>query len=102
MADTYRVRIQGALAGFDREQVVQKLAALFKREPDAVRAMLGGSGTVVKQGVDLDTARKYQQALLQQGCACLIESEKPAPAPDPKPAAPPPPPPPPAKAGLAL
>jgi len=99
MADTYRVKLQGVLEGFDREQVVQKLALLFKREPDVVRPMLGGGGTVVKQGVDLDTARKYQQALLQQGCACAIESEKPPLALDPKPA---PPPPAPAKAALAL
>lgn len=99
MPDTYRVRIQGVRDGFDREQVVQKLSGLFKREPDAVRPMLGGSGTVVKQGVDLETAKKYQQALLQQGCACSIESEKPAPALAPEPE---PPPAPSAKAGLAL
>jgi len=92
MADTYRVKIQGALVGFDREQVVQKLATLFKRAPDVVRPMLGGSGTVVKQGVDLETARKYQQALLQAGCACAIEAEKPTLALDPMPAPPPPPP----------
>jgi hypothetical protein len=34
------------------------------------------SGGVVKQGVDLETAKKYQQVLQQQGCACAIESEK--------------------------
>jgi len=92
MAETYRVKIQGVREGFDREQVVQKLAALFKREPDAVRPVMGGG--VVKQGVDLETAKKYQQVLLQQGCACSIESDKPSLALDPveKPSPPPPPP----------
>lgn len=75
MSKTYRIALDGVKEGFVREFVVGQLATLFKRSAEEVEPLIDARGTVVKKGVDLPTARKYQEALERRGCACSIEAE---------------------------
>ncbi len=75
VSKTYRVALEGVKEGFAREFVVGELATLFKRAAEQVEPLIDARGTVVKKGVDLSTARKYQEALERRGCACSIEAE---------------------------
>lgn len=56
-----------------RAQVCQNLARLLKQELPQVERLLNGRARVIKKQLDLETARKYQQALEQAGaeCSCL-------------------------------
>jgi hypothetical protein len=75
LSKTYRVVLEGVKQGFAREFVVGELATLFKRSAEQVEPLLDTRGTVVKKGIDLPTARKYQDALERRGCSCSIEAE---------------------------
>ncbi|MCG6907401.1 MAG: hypothetical protein LJE63_12375 [Desulfobacteraceae bacterium] len=59
------------LPGFDREQVVRNLAALFKGRAPAAK-LLTGQSVVVKTVLDAADARRYQRALTAAGACCEI------------------------------
>ena len=78
-AATWQVAIHGVLAGHDPAQVLVKLGALVRQDPQQLRALLATPGTVVKRGLDGATAEKYRAALVGIGCDCRIASvERPA------------------------
>ena len=75
MSGSFRVEITGVREGFTQDQVVEKLVALFKSSEAQVRPLLDGRVTPVKKGLDPATAKKYQEALEQAGCACRTVAE---------------------------
>ena len=75
MSATYRIKTLGVQDGFQRERVEARLMLLFRRPLQAVRPIADGNGALLKKGVDLATAERYRNALLQCGCACEIEEE---------------------------
>ncbi len=75
MNKTYRVVLQGLKDGFAREKVLAELVTLFKKKPEEIAPLLDAKRTVVKKGVDLATARKYEEVLERRGCACIIETD---------------------------
>lgn len=76
MSDTYLVRLLGILPGFTLDNVIAKLSNLFGKSPEAIRGLLASSGATIKRGVDSATASRYQTALEQCGCQCLLEAER--------------------------
>ncbi len=63
-------------------QVKPRIAQLFKTTVDKVEPMFSGKPFAVKKGLDLETARKYQAALLQAGLVSkLAAAPQPAAAP---------------------
>lgn len=79
MAETYRLKIQGLKDGYATDDVAASLAPLFRRNKADVLPLLEASGTVVKKGIDMATATKYQGSLERRGCVCVIEPEPPRP-----------------------
>jgi ribosomal protein L40E len=76
MSITYRVIITGLSNGFSLTQVKGNLATLFKTTVDKLPDIFGQSTFVVKKNIDLDTAKKYQLLIQQQGCECVVEPEQ--------------------------
>lgn len=72
---TYRLVITGAQDGHNFEDVIGNFTKLFKLPSDKARSLLSQSHVVIKHGVDLQTAAKYQAALEQAGCNSLVEPE---------------------------
>jgi len=75
MNKTYRVVVKGLMPGQPMDRVAQEMSGLFKLPVEQTKALLLTSGLTVKRGLDVQTAAKYQAALEQRGCACLIEPE---------------------------
>ncbi len=75
MANTlYSIILNGnVLDGFNAEESQDKLAKLFKVQPNVAKKMLSGNSVTVKKGVDLDVAEKYIKALESAGAKCHIE-----------------------------
>ena len=73
---TYRVSITGLRDGFSKDQVNSGLANLFKTTTDKLPNFFSQPTYVVKKNLDLDTAKKYQLLIQQQGCECVIEPEQ--------------------------
>ena len=76
MSSTYRIIIRGARPGHAPERVARRLAVLFKLDPEQVTAMLAERALIIKRGVELATAARYQASLEKRGCACMIEPEQ--------------------------
>ncbi len=63
-----QVIVDGAVVeGATLAQVKPRIAQLFKTTVDKVEPMFSGRPFAIKKGLDLETARKYQAALLQAG-----------------------------------
>ena len=75
MSTTYRVVIAGIKDGFNEEQVTTKLAVLFKTTEEQVKKILSSGGAPVKQGIDLQTASRYQAAIEVTGASVVVEPE---------------------------
>lgn len=75
MGATYRVVLNGTMPGQAIDRVAQDLSALFKLSVEQSRALLARPGLLIKKGVDLQTAVKYQAALEKRGCACVVEPD---------------------------
>ncbi|MDQ7781293.1 MAG: RDD family protein [Desulfomonilaceae bacterium] len=76
--DTYKVILRGTVReGYDRREVVAALSRTFKQDPKVAERLLSGTARVVKKGLDLSTARKYEETLRRLGADTLIESEPP-------------------------
>lgn len=77
LPSSYRVVAQGPQPGHTPAQVTQRLAALFKRSDEQMRALLAVPRAIIKKQVDYASALRYRQALESCGCACVIEAEAP-------------------------
>lgn len=75
MAETYRVATRGLKQGFTEEQVSGMLITLFNRTKEEIRPMTSPRGVIVKKGIDLQTAKKYKEAIERCGCICAIEPD---------------------------
>ena len=75
MNATYRVVIKGVKDGFTEEQVIVKLAGLFKTSEEQAKKILVSGNFPVKKGIDLQTATKYQAAVEATGASVVIEPE---------------------------
>lgn len=62
--------------GQDRDQVIKKLAALFKIDEQKAAQLLAKPQTTVKDNLDAATAKKYFAAIRQTGAHCEIISKK--------------------------
>ena len=71
----YRVVIKGHKDEIDTESVLNNLAVLFKVESEQIRPLLSSKNFIAKHSLELDLAKKYQQALEQAGCLVDLESD---------------------------
>ena len=70
----YSIILDGkVLEGFNADETQEKLAKLFKIQPNVAKRMLSGNSVTVKKGVDLEIAEKYKKALESAGAQCHIE-----------------------------
>lgn len=72
---TYRVIILGIKPGQNADVVLQKLAATFRQPIERMGALVSGSRTTVKHGVELSYAAAMQVAIEATGCDCVVEPE---------------------------
>ncbi|MES2322034.1 MAG: hypothetical protein V4633_07220 [Pseudomonadota bacterium] len=72
---SYRVVTQGVQAGADVETVAAQVAALFKRARPDIEPLLQAGRAVVKKGLAMADAAKYQAALANCGLLATIEAE---------------------------
>ncbi len=73
----YKVILVGDIrTGFDRGAVLKNLARLFNKSPDLIEKLLSGEPRVIRRGLDLATAEKYQETLRQAGAISHIEPEE--------------------------
>jgi len=71
--NTFVVAFSGVIApGFEREQVKQNLAKLFKVEVARVEPMFSGKRVAIKAKLDKATALKYQAGLKKAGAVCEV------------------------------
>lgn len=72
----YRVILNGTIAdGADRDRVIEKLAAAFKKDTRTVAKLMAAAPRSIRGGLDLATARKYQAILERIGADSHIEEE---------------------------
>jgi hypothetical protein len=76
VATTYRVVTKGVSAGRTISEVAGVLSARFSLPADKVRAALGAPRFVLKQGLSLVDAAKYDQFLKEAGCRVIVEPEE--------------------------
>jgi hypothetical protein len=79
VVDTYRVVFKGAQPGRSLDEIKDNLVRLFRVRPEQVMSLTNTPGSVVKRGIDLQTANRYQAAMQEAGCICVIESGDSAP-----------------------
>jgi len=72
----YKVVLGGTIRnGFDRTVVLKNLAQIFNKSPELIEKLLSGNPRVIKKGLDLAAAEKYQQILTKAGAQSHFESE---------------------------
>ena len=72
---TYRVVLNGVLAGLDPCQVAPRLAVICKIPVEGAMALLASPGMVIKGALDQQTAATYQAALRNVGCKVRVEED---------------------------
>lgn len=75
MEGQYKVVLKGLNPGIDAVSAKQSLASLFKVSVEQVERVLAQSSYVVKRGLALETASKYQTAIGVAGGHCVVEQE---------------------------
>ena len=79
--NSFEVVFSGKLVeGAVLEQVMAKVAALFKVEVAKVERLFSGATVSIKKGVDEPTAKKYQMALHKAGAICQVVNRAATPA----------------------
>ena len=74
-----QVIVEGALVeGATAAEVKSRIAQLFKTSVDKIEPMFSGKPFAVKRELDLETARKYQAALLQAGLMAKLVAAAPS------------------------
>ena len=56
----------------DKNQVIKKLAILFKTDEDKAARLLAKTETIVKDNLDQATANKYLTAIQKTGASCMV------------------------------
>jgi hypothetical protein len=75
VATTYRVVTKGVSVGKSIAEVAGALSTRFRIPADKVAAALRAPRFVLKQGLNLVDAAKYDQVLRQAGCRVVVEPE---------------------------
>jgi len=70
----FEVVLKGVLAGFDPQQAQADFAALFSIDADKAARMFAASRTVLKKGIDQETAEKYVARLATIGVEAVAEA----------------------------
>ncbi|MGO9117600.1 MAG: RDD family protein [Desulfomonilaceae bacterium] len=72
----YKVVLGGTTRnGFDRTVVLKNLAKIFNKSPELIEKLLSGNPRVIKKGLDLAAAEKYQEILTKAGAQSHFELE---------------------------
>lgn len=61
------------VSGQCESEVKQNVAKLFKASAGQVERMFTGQRVVIRNKLDLETAKKYRQAMLSRGAECTVE-----------------------------
>lgn len=72
---SYRVIIDGVQDGHTMEHVAIRLAELFRRTADQMRALLSAPRAIVKKQLDCSHALRFQAALQRAGCIAVVEPD---------------------------
>ena len=76
--ENIQVIVDGTLAeGVTAAEAKSRIAQLFKTSIDKIEPMFSGKPFAVKRELDLETARKYQAALLQAGLVAKLMAAAP-------------------------
>jgi len=67
--------VRGVKHGADPAQVAAELSALLKQPAGRIAALLARPGVVIRRGIDLQAAARFQAALEQAGCNSVVEPE---------------------------
>lgn len=70
----FEVVLKGVLAGFDPQQAQAEFAALFSLDVDKAARMFAAPRTVLKKGIDQETADKYVARLARIGVEAAAEA----------------------------
>jgi len=70
----FEVVLKGVLAGFDPQQAQADFAALFSLDTDKAALMFAAARTVLKKGIDKETADKYVARLATIGVEAVAEA----------------------------
>ena len=72
----YSVIFEGNISdGHQIQNVKKKLGTLFKIDNKRVDLLFARPQTVLKKGLDYDSAQKYRQAILHTGAVCNVKAE---------------------------
>jgi hypothetical protein len=72
----YKVVLSGTIRnGFDRTVVLKNLAQIFDKSPGLIEKLLSGNPRVIKKGLDLAAAEKYQRILTKAGAESRFDLE---------------------------
>ncbi|SFV01855.1 hypothetical protein [Pseudoduganella namucuonensis] len=74
---SYRVVTAGPRDGHTHEHVSARLAALFRRTEEQMRALLAAPRAIIKKQIDFADAQRFKAALEDCGCVCVVEPESP-------------------------
>lgn len=74
---SYRVITAGLRDGHTLEHATARLAALFRRTEEQMRALLAAPRAIIKKQIDFAHAQRFKEALERCGCVCVIETESP-------------------------
>ena len=77
MTTTYRVVIKGVAVDQSIAGVAATLGPAFKISKERAIAVLQAPTFIVKQGLDLSAAARFEAALTKLGCVCIVEPEHP-------------------------
>ncbi len=74
---TFQVVFRGkTVSELSEEQVAVRLAALFKREPAAMRSLFDGERKILKRGLSRDKANHYREVLKKAGALVAVVAER--------------------------
>jgi hypothetical protein len=74
---SYRVVLEGTVReGFERGDVVKRLAAIFKKDAHLIEKLLTGTPRQIRGGLSFEAAAKYKKVLDKAGAATRIEPEE--------------------------
>jgi hypothetical protein len=72
----YKLVFKGEiLPGFELDTVKINVAKLFKTDVAKIERLFSGSRVVIKDNIDLATAKKYEMAMQSKGAVCSIVSK---------------------------
>jgi hypothetical protein len=73
---SYRVVLEGTVRqGFQRSTVAEKLAKIFRKDLRVTDKLLSGTPKLIRSGLGLEEATKYQRILETAGAAVSVEPE---------------------------